>query len=66
MTDTFDRADRLEAGVQELRVPEPRADRESLLLKVGRGDRPDRRRLHRSSGWWGASGTPTWPSRSRT
>jgi len=29
--------DKLESGVERLRVPEPRADRESLLLKVGFG-----------------------------
>ena len=49
-------ADRLEAGVQGLRVPEPRTDRESLLLKVGVaivviGG------LCIGLGWWGASGT---------
>ena len=40
-------ADRLEAGVQGLRVPEPRTDRESLLLKVGVAIVADRRPLHR-------------------
>jgi hypothetical protein len=48
--------DRLEAGVQALRVPEPRSDRESLLLKagfalVGIGA------ICIGLGWWGASGT---------
>ena len=28
-------ADRLEAGVDELRVPEPSADAESMLMKIG-------------------------------
>ena len=49
-------ADRLEAGVQALRVPEPRTDRESLLMKVGvavvvLGA------VCIGLGWWGASGT---------
>ena len=32
---TANPADRLEEGVEELRVPEPSADAESLLMKVG-------------------------------
>src|SRR3954469_18410866 len=48
--------DRLEAGVHSLRVPEPRTDRESLLMKAGLalvviGG------ICTGSGWWGASGT---------
>jgi hypothetical protein len=52
-----DRAtDRLEAGVQQLHVPEPRTDRETLLLRAGvaivvLGW------LCIGLGWWGASGT---------
>ena len=49
-------ADRLEAGVQALRVPEPRSDREALMLKAGfvlvaLGA------ICIGLGWWGASGT---------
>jgi hypothetical protein len=48
--------DRLEAGVQKLHVPEPRTDREILLLRAGvvivvLGG------ICIGLGWWGASGT---------
>ena len=49
-------ADRLEAGVQGLRVPEPRTDRESLLLKLGVAIVVVGA-LCIGLGWWGASGT---------
>lgn len=49
-------ADRLESGVQALHVPEPRTDRETLLLRAGvliviLGG------ICIGLGWWGASGT---------
>ena len=55
MTDTQP-VDRLEAGVQSLHVPEPRTDRETLLLRAGLalvvlGG------ICIGLGWWGASGT---------
>ena len=48
--------ERLEAGVQQLHVPEPRTDREVLLLRAGLlivviGG------VCIGLGWWGASGT---------
>jgi hypothetical protein len=49
-------ADRLEAGVQALRVPEPRTDRESLLMKVGVAVVVIGAACI-GLGWWGASGT---------
>jgi hypothetical protein len=56
MTDPSTPADRLEAAVQALPVPEPRTDREVLLLRAGvalvvLGG------LIIGLGWWGASGT---------
>jgi hypothetical protein len=55
MTDTQP-VDRLEAGVEALHVPEPRTDRETLLLRAGvaivvLGG------ICIGLGWWGASGT---------
>jgi hypothetical protein len=49
-------SERLEAGVQALRVPEPRTDRESLLMKLGVATIV-LGAVCIGLGWWGASGT---------
>jgi len=48
--------DRLEAGVSGLRVPEPKADREAMLL-MGGFALAGVGLLAIALGWWGASGT---------
>ena len=47
---------RLESGVADLRVPEPRAERESMLLMAGFAG-ATLGALLIVAGWWGASGT---------
>jgi hypothetical protein len=49
--------DRLEAGVQSLTVPEPMADAESLLLKIGVA-LPLVGVVMMLGAWWGAADTP--------
>ena len=57
MTDTTSAADRLEAGVDDLHVPEPSADAEATLLKLGFA-LPAIGLVLILLAWWNASDTP--------